>query len=479
MQRPADAIFKAYDIRGIVGQTLTAEVAYQIGQAFARLARAAGEQAVWLGYDGRLSSPALAEALASGLLDSGLDVICLGCVTTPMLYFATHQGSGIASVGDSQTIAGSRSGLMVTGSHNPPEYNGFKLVLQQETLSSAAIQGLKQAIYTLPDASTAQRGQRHLFSIAAAYQQAIVDDIHLARPLKVVMDAGNGIAGAYAPALFEALGCEVIPLYCEVDGHFPHHHPDPVEAHNLQALIATVQTHQAELGIAFDGDGDRLGVVTRDGQIIRSDRQLMLFIPEVLRQHPGSPVVFDVKSSRHLAPFIRQHGGIPVMWKTGHSLMKAKLKETAAPLGGELSGHLFFNDRNAGQPRWFGFDDGLYSAARLLEVVSRQPDASAVLAALPDSLNTPELQIAVADGQAHALIADLQTHAQFAGAEEILMIDGLRVGFADGFGLVRASNTTPVLTLRFEADTPAALARIQAEFAQQLLARAPGLKLPF
>lgn len=467
MQFAADALFKAYDIRGIVEQTLTPEIAWQIGRAFASLAHEHGETAVLLGYDGRLSSPVLAQALATGLQEGGVDVRNLGCVTTPMVYFACH------------TLPDCHSGIMVTGSHNPPAYNGFKLVLGKEALSSEAIQALRHTVQQHTWATPNRLGQRTDVRIADAYQQTIVNDIQLARSLKIVIDAGNGIAGAYAPALFRALGCEVIALFCEVDGHFPHHHPDPVDASTLTTLIEQVKLHQAELGIAFDGDGDRLGVVTRDGEIIRSDRQLLLFVEDVLARHAGSPIVFDVKSSRHCAPFIRSHGGKPVMWKTGHSLMKAKLKALGAPLGGELSGHLFFNDNLDGRPRWFGFDDGLYSAARLLEIVSRCPDASAMLAALPDSVNTPELQIALAEGQAHALIAQLQQTATFADAVEIVRIDGLRVAFADGFGLIRASNTTPVLTLRFEADTPAALARIQTLFAEQLRAYLPDLKLPF
>ncbi|BEV07452.1 phosphomannomutase/phosphoglucomutase [Methylophilus sp. DW102] len=461
------SIFKAYDIRGIVGDTLTEEIVQQIGLALGSLAQARGEQSVCVGYDGRLSSPALATALSAGLMQTGVNVLNLGMVTTPMLYFATHY------------LAQTHSGVMITGSHNPPQYNGLKMVIAGETLSSEAIQALKHSImqqqYYQPD----QAGNQTSYDIYPAYQAAIVSDIQLARPMRVVIDCGNGVAGAYAPAIFQALGCEVEPLFCEVDGHFPNHHPDPVEAKNLQDVIGALQSGTAEIGIAFDGDGDRLGVVTRSGQIIRSDRQLMLFVEDILSQQPGSQVVFDVKSSRHLAPWIRQHGGKPVIWKTGHSLMKAKIKETGAAIGGELSGHLFFNDCVAGTPRWFGFDDGLYSAARLLELVSRSPDANAVLEALPDSLNTPELQIAMQEGEPHALIAQLQQSAQFPGAVEVITIDGLRVEYADGFGLIRASNTTPVLTLRFEADDNAALTRIQQTFKQLLLSTHPNLKIPF
>jgi phosphomannomutase / phosphoglucomutase len=323
------SIFKAYDIRGIVGETLTAEIVMQIGRALGSLAQTRGEQCVCVGYDGRLSSPALAAALSEGLMQSGVNVLNLGMVTTPMLYFAAHY------------LAQTHSGVMITGSHNPPQYNGLKMVIAGETLSSEAIQALKHSILQQPVYPPTQAGTQTFYDIYPAYQAAIVSDIQLARPMRVLLDCGNGVAGAYAPALLKALGCEVEPLFCEVDGHFPNHHPDPVEAKNLQDVIHALHTGQSEIGIAFDGDGDRLGVVTQSGQIIRSDRQLMLFVEDILRQQPGSQVVFDVKSSRHLAPWIRQHGGKPVIWKTGHSLMKAKIKETAAAIGGELSGHFF------------------------------------------------------------------------------------------------------------------------------------------
>jgi phosphomannomutase/phosphoglucomutase len=461
------SIFKAYDIRGIVGETLTAEIVIQIGLALGTLAQTRGEHCVCVGYDGRLSSPALATALSEGLMQSGVNVLNLGMVTTPMLYFAAHY------------LAQTHSGVMITGSHNPPQYNGLKMVIAGETLNSDAIQALKHSILQQQLYQPDQAGTQTFYDIYPAYQAAIVSDIQLARPIRVVLDCGNGVAGAYAPALFKALGCEVEPLFCEVDGHFPNHHPDPVEAKNLQDVIRALHTGQSEIGIAFDGDGDRLGVVTQSGQIIRSDRQLMLFVEDVLSQQPGSQVVFDVKSSRHLAPWIRKHGGKAVIWKTGHSLMKAKIKETGAAMGGELSGHLFFNDSKQGKPRWFGFDDGLYSAARLLELVSRSPDANALLETLPDSVNTPELQIAMQEGEPHALIAQLQQAAQFPGAVEVITIDGLRVEYIDGFGLIRASNTTPVLTLRFEADDEAALTRIEQTFKQLLLNTQPDLKIPF
>ncbi|HWU65606.1 MAG TPA: phosphomannomutase/phosphoglucomutase [Methylophilus sp.] len=461
------SIFKAYDIRGIVDETLTMEVVHQIGLALGSLAEEHGEQSICVGYDGRLSSPALTAALVEGITQAGINVVNLGMVTTPMLYFAAHY------------LAETSSGIMLTGSHNPPQYNGLKMVIADQTLSGEAIQALKLRIMQQQFCHSEHPGQQSSYDIYPAYQGAIVSDIQLARPMRVAIDCGNGVAGAYAPALFTALGCEVDQLFCEVDGHFPNHHPDPVEAKNLQDVIASLATGEAELGLAFDGDGDRLGVVTKQGQIIRSDRQLMLFVEDVLMQQPGSHVVFDVKSTRHLSPWIREHGGKPVIWKTGHSLMKAKIKETGAAMGGELSGHLFFNDTKAGKPRWFGFDDGLYSAARLLEIVSRSPNASAVLEALPDSVNTPELQIAMQEGEPHALITTLQHAAQFPDAIEIITVDGLRVEYTDGFGLIRASNTTPVLTLRFEAETTSALARIQQAFRQVLGNTRPDLKIPF
>lgn len=467
MQLVPASIFKAYDIRGIVDDTLTVEIVKHIGLALGSLAEERGEHHICVGYDGRLSSPALAAALSEGIREAGIGVIHLGMVTTPMLYFATHY------------LAQTSSGVMITGSHNPPQYNGLKMVIAGETLSSDAIQAIKQRIiqqrFNQPD----QSGSESHYDIQPAYQEAIVSDIQLARPMRVAIDCGNGVAGAYAPALFKALGCEVDPLFCEVDGRFPNHHPDPAEAKNLQDVMHYLRTGEAEIGLAFDGDGDRLGVVTKNGQIIRSDRQLMLFVEDVLTQQPGSHVVFDVKSTRHLSAYIREHGGKPVIWKTGHSLMKAKIRETGAAIGGELSGHLFFNDAKEGKPRWFGFDDGLYSAARLLELVSRSPNASAVLEALPDSLNTPELQIAMQEGEPHALIAALQQSAQFPDAIEVITIDGLRVEYADGFGLIRASNTTPVLTLRFEADDTTALTRIQQAFKQVLSSARPDLKIPF
>ncbi|HSI45314.1 MAG TPA: phosphomannomutase/phosphoglucomutase [Methylophilus sp.] len=461
------SIFKAYDIRGIVDETLTADIVRLIGLALGTQVQALGEQSIYVGYDGRLSSPALAAALTEGIRETGIDVISLGMVTTPMLYFATSH------------LPQSNSGVMITGSHNPPKYNGLKMVLGGETLSTEAIQALRQQIEQQQFHVISQPGDTSTYDIYPAYQQTIFEDIKLARPMNVVIDCGNGVAGAYAQTLFEALGCTVDPLFCEVDGNFPNHHPDPIEAKNLQDVIARLQTGDAEIGLAFDGDGDRLGVVTKSGQIIRSDRQLMLFIEDVLAHQPGSNVVFDVKSTRYLSEWTRKHGGKPVIWKTGHSLMKAKIREINAAIGGELSGHLFFNDQKQGKQRWFGFDDGLYSAARLLEIVSRVNDASALLESLPDSINTPELQIPMAEGEPHALIKILHQTAAFPEAIDVIHIDGLRVEYADGFGLIRASNTTPVLVLRFEADTEAALVRIKNIFKDLLLNAHPDLKIPF
>lgn len=462
-------IFKAYDIRGIVGNTLTPEIVEAIGHAIGSEAAERGQSAIAIGYDGRLSGPQLAAALARGIQQSGLDVIDVGMVATPMVYFAAHH-------------LGTRCGVMVTGSHNPPDYNGLKIVLAGETLSGEAIQALRRRIDTgnLTHGSGAYRQQ----DIAQAYIARIVADIALARPMKIAVDCGNGVAGAYAGKLFAALGCEVQELYCEVDGHFPHHHPDPSAPENLHDLILALQHGAAELGLAFDGDGDRLGVVTKQGDIIYPDRQLLLFAADVLARQPGATIIYDVKSTRNLAPWITQHGGQPLLWKTGHSLVKAKMKESGAALAGEMSGHVFFNDRHqphesAAKPRWYGFDDGLYAGCRLLEILSRSADPSAVLNALPDSVSTPEQHIQMQEGEPHALIARLQREANFEGAINLVTIDGLRVEYADGFGLMRPSNTTPVVVLRFEADNEAALKRIQAQFRRVILAAAPQAALPF
>ena len=454
----ASAIFKAYDIRGIVGQTLNADVAYQIGQSFGSAASSKGQTSVVIGRDGRLSGPELSAALAAGLQSVGINVIDLGVVATPMVYFGTH-------------VLGTQSGIMVTGSHNPPDYNGFKMVLAGEAIYGDTIQALYQSI--LKNTFVAGQGSYRTYELRHEYLARIVGDIKLARPRKIAIDCGNGVAGAFAGELYRALGCEVTELFCEVDGRFPNHHPDPAHPENLQDLIRSLQAGDDEIGLAFDGDGDRLGVVTKDGQIIYPDRQLMLFAADVLSRHPGKEILYDVKCTRHLAPWISAHGGQPLMWKTGHSLVKAKLRETGAPLGGEMSGHVFFKDR------WYGFDDGLYAGARLLELLSRVSDPSSVLNALPQSTSTPELQLKLKEGENFALIEQLQKEAHFPDAQQIISIDGLRVEYADGFGLMRSSNTTPVVVLRFEAESQSALERIQQQFRQVILAARPDVALPF
>jgi phosphomannomutase len=442
------SIFKAYDIRGVVPATLNEQVAHSLGRAFGTVALREGQTTLAVGRDGRLSGPALSAALIRGLMEVGVSVIDVGMVTTPMLYFAAS------------TLCA--SGIQVTGSHNPKDYNGFKMVLAGRAIYGDEIQALRQLMtadqWTLPQRS----GTLQLVNVSAPYRDRIVQDARLSRPMKVVVDCGNGVAGASAPAIFRALGCEVIELFSEVDGNFPNHHPDPSKPENLRDLVHALQTTDAELGLAFDGDGDRLGIVTKDGQTIYPDRQMMLFAQDVLSRVPGGEIIFDVKCSQRLAPAIRAAGGQPVMYKTGHSLIKARMKQTNAPLGGEMSGHIFFKER------WFGFDDGTYAGARLLEIVSRSPDANAVLNALPTSFSTPELNVKCAEGEPHALVAQLVDKAQFAAPAEVCTIDGLRVDWPDGFGLIRASNTTPVLVLRFEGHTPEALERIEATMLQVL-----------
>lgn len=463
MQIPHE-IFKAYDIRGIVGKTLTPEIVEAIGQAIGSEATMRRQTQICIGYDGRLSGPELAAALARGIRKTGIHVIHLGMVATPMVYFAAHH-------------LRTNCGVMVTGSHNPPDYNGLKMVLAGETLSGEAIQGLRQRI--LDKQLFAGQGSESSYDIAPDYIAKIQSDIRLNRRMKIAVDCGNGVGGAFAKKLYEAIGCEVEELFCEVDGHFPNHHPDPSVPENLTDLISTLKNGDAEIGLAFDGDADRLGVVTKDGNIIYPDRQLLLFAAETLKHNPAANIIFDVKSTRRLTPWITEHGGNPIIWKTGHSLVKAKIKETAAALAGEMSGHVFFNDSRGGQKRWYGFDDGLYAGARLLEILSQSDDPSVILNGLPDSVSTPEQHIQMQEGEPHALIASLQKTAHFDGAESIITIDGLRVEYADGFGLMRPSNTTPVIVLRFEADNAAALQRIQAQFKAIILAAAPAAKLPF
>lgn len=451
-------IFKAYDIRGIVETVLTPEVVERIGHAIGSEARTRQLTAIAVGRDGRLSGPELIQALTNGIRKSGIDVIDVGMVATPVLYYAAHELCNY-------------SGVMVTGSHNPPEYNGLKIVLGGETLAAEAIQSLRQRI----EQNNLQHGEGNYrqHDIIPAYLQRIVGDVRLNRPIKIVVDSGNGVTGILAPELYRQLGCEVIELFCEVDGTFPNHHPDPSVPKNLQDVIRALATTDAEIGFAFDGDGDRLGVVTKDGSIIFPDRQLMLFAADVLSRNPGAQVIYDVKCTRTLAPWITQHGGKPVMWKTGHSFIKAKLKETGALLAGEMSGHIFFRER------WYGFDDGLYAGARLLELLSKQADLNAALHALPDTINTPELQIRLQEGENHTLITQLQQAADFPEADQVITIDGLRVEYKDGFGLIRASNTTPVAVLRFEADNQDALERIQQDFRRIILQTKPDANLPF
>ena len=451
-------IFKAYDIRGVVGTTLDAGIAHQIGQAFGSAMLAKGERTAVIGRDGRLSGPELTAALAAGLQSTGVDVIDLGVVATPMVYFGTH-------------VLDARSGIMVTGSHNPPDYNGFKMVLAGEAIYGDTILALHTAIVANDLRSGAGSYRTH--DIRQAYLDRILADVNLARPMKIVIDCGNGVAGAFAGDLYRGLGCEVTELFCEVDGNFPNHHPDPAHPENLQDLIRALQSGNAEIGLAFDGDGDRLGLVTKDGQIIYPDRQLMLLAEDVLKRHPGEQILYDVKCTRHLASWITERGGVPLMWKTGHSLVKAKMRETGAPIGGEMSGHIFIKDR------WYGFDDGLYAGARMLELLSRMKDPSAVLNALPQSTSTPELQLALKEGENFALIDKLKAEARFLDAQQIITIDGLRVEYADGFGLARSSNTTPVVVMRFEAESPTALARIQGEFKRVILTAKPDAALPF
>ena len=456
------SIFKAYDIRGIVPSTLNVEVAEALGRAFGAHALTCGESVVAVGRDGRLSGPELSAALIRGLVSVGIEVIDVGLVTTPMLYFAAH------------TLC--KSGIQITGSHNPRDYNGFKMVLGGRAIYGDEIQGLRQRIER-EDWVLRAGGRVSPARVDETYRERIVGDVRLSRPMRIVVDCGNGVAGASAPALFRALGCEVIELFSDVDGHFPNHHPDPSKPENLRDLIAALEQHNAELGLAFDGDGDRLGIVTRDGETIYPDRQMQLFALDVLKRVPGGAIVFDVKCSQRLAPAITSAGGRAVMFKTGHSLIKARMKELDSPLGGEMSGHIFFKER------WYGFDDGTYAGARLLEIVSRSPDANAVLQALPTSHSTPELNVACQEGEPHRLTADLLAWVQRAGlpatehAPTLSDIDGVRIDWNDGFGLIRASNTTPVLVLRFEGQTEGALERIRHDMLALLQQVKPGATL--
>lgn len=457
------SIFKAYDIRGTYPRTLNEAFAEGLGKAFGTLALKEGRNTVAVGRDGRLSGPTLSDALVHGLVSVGIQVIDVGLTTTPQLYFAAN------------TVCD--SGIQVTGSHNPKDDNGFKMVLGGRAIYGDEIQALRNII---EQESWVLRtdGALRKVDILPAYVERIVSGIQLSRPMKIVVDSGNGIAGASAPAIFRALGCEVIELFSEVDGNFPNHHPDPSKPENLKDLIATLKSSGAELGLAFDGDGDRLGIVTQDGETIYPDRQMQMFAEDVLSRVPNGTILFDVKCSQRLAPAIRAAGGQPLMFKTGHSLIKAKMKQIEteggqAPLGGEMSGHIFFKER------WYGFDDGTYAGCRLLEIVSRSADANVVLKALPTSFSTPELNVACKEGEPHVLTAQLLKVASqhFSAPAEISDIDGLRVDWPDGFGLIRASNTTPVLVLRFEGHTEAALHRIEHDMLALLKTAKPDASL--
>jgi phosphomannomutase / phosphoglucomutase len=453
-------IFRAYDIRGVIGQTLDAGVAELIGQSVGSLMREQGLDDIVVGRDGRLSGPDLVDGLARGLRKAGRNVIDIGMAPTPVVYFgAYHLNTGCC--------------ISVTGSHNPPDYNGFKIVVGGETLHGDAIADLHARIADDRMFESPAPGGYSERDIADDYVQRIAEDVQIARPLKVVVDAGNGVAGEVGPRVLEAIGAEVIPLFCEIDGSFPNHHPDPSEPGNLKDLIDTVARFEADLGIAFDGDGDRLGVVTRDGENIFADRLLMLFAADVLERNPGAVILFDVKCTGRLPGHILRHGGSPLMWKTGHSLVKAKMRETEAELAGEMSGHFFFGER------WYGFDDGIYAAARLLEILATDPRTpDEVLKELPNGVSTPEIKVDAPHGDPHAFVERFMAQAHFDDAR-LSTIDGLRVDWPDGWGLVRASNTTPVLVLRFDGDSAEALERIQHAFREQLLALDPELPLPF
>jgi phosphomannomutase/phosphoglucomutase len=455
----SQTIFRASDIRGVYNETLTPEVVELIGKAFGSQAQSQGEQTVIVARDGRLSSPILKEALIEGLSASGCDILDVGCVPTPLLYYATNKLS-------------SSTGVMITGSHNPTNYNGLKMVIAGKTLAEETINALYQRVIS----NNFLRGAEGVITeeeILDSYIDEITSTCHLARPLKVVVDCGNGIAGVVAPQLLRKLGCEVIELFCDVDGQFPNHHPDPSDPENLTALIAEVQVQKADIGLAYDGDADRLGIVTNEGEIIWPDRQMMLFSKSLLEAYPGAKIIFDVKCTQFLPDVIHQYGGEPIMWKTGHSLIKAKMQATGAKLAGEMSGHIFFNDR------WYGFDDAIYASARLLEIISKdQCPVSEIFRSFPNSFNTPELKLDISEERKFEFMQEFIAQADFSDAN-ISTIDGIRVDFTDGFGLVRPSNTTPCLILRFEASTENAMKNIQKRFRDQLLAIDEALELPF
>ena len=452
------SIFRAYDIRGIVDDTLTESGVYALGRVIGSLAREKGERRIVFARDGRLSSPRLAAALSAGLITTGCDVIDIGMVPTPVLYYSTF-------------VLETKTGVMITGSHNPPEYNGLKVMIAGKTLAEEGIQDLYRRV--IENKFIEQEGHSYQLDFVERYILHVAQIVKLYRPLKIVIDAGNGVAGAIAPTLYRHMGCEVHELHCEVDGTFPNHHPDPGDPKNLQDLIQEMKRVNADVGLAFDGDGDRLGVVTSEGEIIYPDRLMMLFASAILQDQPNAKIIYDVKCTNELGKLIKAFGGEPIMWKTGHSLIKAKLAETQAALAGEMSGHIFFKHR------WYGFDDALYAGARLLEILSEHPgECTELFNALPNSVNTPELKIMVADSEKNALMAELIKQANFSDAE-IVKIDGLRVNFANGWGLVRSSNTTPCLVLRFEAESEKVLLAIQELFRELLLKVKPGLALPF
>ena len=451
-------VFRAYDIRGIVDLQLDANAFYSIGLAISCQLNAINRTKIILARDGRNTSKEFSRAIAQGFMDSGITVLDLGEVTTPMMYYATH-------------VTDIDSGVMITGSHNPANYNGIKMVVAGSTLGSLAIQELYSL--NLEKTRTLGQGQQLFLDIFPQYANKITDNLSLRRKLRVVIDAGNGIAGPFAPAILRALGCEVIELYCEVDGSFPNHHPDPSIEHNLIDLKAAVAQHQADLGLAFDGDADRLGVITDTGESLCPDRLMMYYVPDVLKRHPGATIVYDVKCSRHLATVIQQAGGRPHMCPTGHSIVKSRMTQENSPLAGEMSGHLFFKDR------WYGFDDAIYSACRLLEQLSNSTTSiSQQFANIPVSINTPELKIPVTDSEKFSVMQRFADSAYFADAQRIT-IDGLRIEFNDGWGLLRVSNTTPCLVARFEANDINSLERIKSLFQDQLHAVDVNLTLPF
>ena len=454
----SEDIFRAYDIRGIVETALTPDAVTQIGQAFASEARAQGQTKVVIGRDGRLSSPDLANALSNGLRAGGCDVVDVGMVPTPVLYYATHKLE-------------TGTGIMITGSHNPPEYNGLKMLIAGHTIYGDGVKSLYQRIV---DGNIENgEGSYEQQDVIPEYIETITSDIQLTRPLNIAVDCGNGVAGVLAVDLFKKLGCEVTELFCDVDGTFPNHHPDPSKPENLEDIKKVIAEKQLDLGLAFDGDGDRVGIIDDKQNIIWADRQMMLYAGDVLERKPGAQIIFDIKSSTNLANYIKEHGGEPLMWKTGHSFIKAKMKETGAELAGEMSGHIFFKER------WFGFDDGLYSAARMLEILSkRNQTSSEIFDELPDSINTPELQIMFDEGEHYKFMEKFKQEANFENAD-IITIDGMRVNYAEGWGLIRPSNTTPCLVLRFEANNQEVLEEIQDKFRQQLHNMDSSLELPF